>query len=60
MEKKEIKTFVDRVNGNVSAEISALNKRVEELTAVKEKLEALIALCIDTSFDKTIDLGDDE
>lgn len=58
MEKKEIKTFVDRVSGNVSAEISALNKRVEELTVVKEKLEALIALCIDSSSDKTIDLGD--
>lgn len=55
MEKNDIKKFVDRVSGNVSAEISALNKRVEELTAVKEKLDALIALCIDTSFDKSID-----
>lgn len=60
MEKKEIKTFVDRVSGNVSAEISALKKRVEELTAVKDKLDALIALCIDSSCDKTIDIGDDE
>ena len=52
MEKNDIKKFIDRVSGNVSAEISALNKRVEELTAVKEKLDALIALCIDSSFDK--------
>lgn len=58
MEKNEIKTFVDRVSGNVSAEISALNKRVKELTVVKEKLDALIALCIDSSFDKTTDLGE--
>ncbi len=55
MEKNDIKKFVDRVSGNVSAEISSLKKRVEELNAVKEKLDALIALCIDTSFDKSID-----
>ena len=60
MEKKEIKTFVDRVSGNVSAEISALNKRVEELTAAKEKLEALIGLCVDSMYDGISDIGDDE
>lgn len=52
LEKNDIKKFVDRVIGNVSAEISALNKRVEELTAVKDKLDALIFLCMDSSFDK--------